>query len=124
MRTALFGLLFLALAEASAQQAALAPSQVLLGGISAGADPRQVMEATRSAFARRKWAVSLDPSGVLVARIRYPDFDSTLRVFLADGALRFTDGTVDRKGARAQVPERWLNYVRADLRRALGAIPG
>ena len=123
MRSTLFALLFAACAPAGAQDQAPSspPTQVLLGDLPAGADRQRVMEAARDAFAARKWAVSSAADGVLVARIHYPDFDSMLRVFLADGALRFVDGTVDRKGARSQVPERWLNYIRADLRRSLAA---
>jgi len=93
-----------------------APGQVLLA-LPAGADPQRVMEAAYSAFAGRKWAVGRGADGALVARNRNFDIDSTLKVFIGDGALRYIDGTVDRKGAKAQLPERWLNYIRADLRR-------
>src|SRR6266496_1553531 len=114
MRFALFAVLLAALAPAHAQPAA--PGQVLLA-VPAGADPQQVMEAARSAFARRKWAVSLGADGALVVRNRNFDIDAMLRVFLADGTLRYIDDTVDSKGRKSQVPERWLNYIRADLSR-------
>lgn len=98
-----------------------APGQVLVG-LPAGADPQRVMEAAYSAFAGRKWAVSRDADGALVARNRNLDIDATLKVFIGDGALRYIDGTVDRKGGKAQVPERWLNYIRADLRNPVNAL--
>ena len=98
-----------------------APGQVLLA-LPAGADPQRVMEAAYSAFAARKWAVSRDGDGALVARNRNFDIDSTLKVFIGDGALRYIDGTVDRKGAKAQVPGRWLTYIRADLVGPIGQI--
>jgi putative oligomerization/nucleic acid binding protein len=105
-----------ALVAAASTAPVRATGQVLLA-VPAGADPQQVMEAARSAFARRKWAVSRDADGALIVRNRNLDIDATLRVFIGDGALRYIDGTVDRKGGKAQVPERWLNYIRADLRR-------
>jgi hypothetical protein len=95
--------------------------QVLLD-VPAGADPQRVMELTRNALAGRKWVVSSDADGALVARIRNIDIDSTLKVFVESGALRFIDNTVDRKGAKALVPERWLNYIRADLRHPLSQL--
>jgi hypothetical protein len=94
-----------------------APGEVLVA-LPAGTDPHKAMEAAYRAFAGRKWAVSLDADGAaLVARNRNFDIDATLKVFVGDGALRYIDGTVDSKGRKAQVPERWLNYIRADLRR-------
>src|ERR1043165_8856554 len=98
-----------------------APGQILVS-LPAGADPQRVMEATYSAFAGRKWAVSRDADGALVARNRNFDIDATLKVFIGDGALRYIDGTVDRKGGKGQVPERWLNYIRADLRNPINAL--
>src|SRR5262245_53008413 len=95
--------------------------QVLLA-VPAGADAQRVMEAARNAFARRRWGVSSDAEGALVARNRTFDVDATIRVFYADGALRFIDGTVDAKGRKAQVPERWLSYIRGDLYRPLGEL--
>ena len=92
-------------------------SKVLLV-VPAGADRYRVMLATHNAFIRRKWVVGSDADGAVVARNRNFDVDSTLKVFLADGALRFIDSTVDPKGNKAQVPERWLNYIRSDLRRS------
>ena len=118
MGTALFALLFAAVAAAAPLKE---PGQVLVA-VPAGADAQKVMQAARNAFARRKWAVGSDADGALVARNRNFDIDSTLKVFLADGALRYIDGTVDSRGGKAQVPERWLNYVRADLRRSIAAL--
>ena len=117
MRPALFALLIAACAQTFAQ----AEGQVLIQ-VPAGADPRAVMEAAREAFAGRKWAVSGDAEGALVARIRGLDIDSTLKVFLAGDSLRYIDNTVERKGAKGQVPERWLNYLRSDLRRSLNRL--
>lgn len=97
------------------------PGQMLLP-VPAGADPQKVMEAARNAFVSRRWAVSRDANGALIARNRNLDIDSTLKVFLADGALRFVDGTVDHRGGRSQVPERWLNYIRSDLRLAFNRL--
>src|SRR6185436_7791275 len=90
------------------------PSELLLGGIPAGIEPEKVMQTARNAFAARRWEISADRDGAFIAHIRGNDAESTLRVFLADGALRFTDRTTDRKGQKAKVPERWMNYVRAD----------
>src|ERR1043165_9953019 len=98
-----------------------APGQILVS-LPAGADPQRVMEAAYSAFAGRKWAVSRDADGAVVARNRNFDIDATLRVFIGDGALRYIDGTLNRKGGKGQVPERWLNYLRADLNRTIGAL--
>ena len=97
------------------------PGQVLLRA-PAGANPQEVMDAAREVFAGRKWAVSSDADGALVARIRNLEVDSTLKVFLVDDELRFIDGTVDRKGGKAQVPERWLSYLRRDLRQPLSLL--
>ena len=98
-----------------------APGQILVS-LPAGADPQRVMEAAYSAFAGRKWAVSRDADGAVVARNRNFDIDATLKVFIGDGALRYIDGTLNRKGGKGQVPERWLNYLRADLNRTIGAL--
>ena len=57
-----------------------------------------------------------EADGALVAHIRGSEHESTLRVFYVDGALRFTDNTTYRGGGRSQVPERWLNNLRSDLR--------
>ena len=95
---------------------AAVPGQVLIP-IPAGADPQRVMEAAHNAFVGRRWVATRDVDGTLVARQRNLDVDATLRVFLANGALRFIDGTVVRNsGRKAQVPERWLTYIRTDLR--------
>lgn len=98
------------------------PSELLLGGIPAGIEPEKVMQTARNAFAARRWEISADRDGAFIAHIRGNDAESTLRVFLADGALRFTDRTTDRKGQKAKVPERWMNYVRADLRQSLSLL--
>jgi len=127
MRWALLAFSLAAFADAGAQPAggvapAVEPSQVLLV-VPAGADRYRVMLATHNAFVRRKWAVGSDASGAVVARNRNFDVDATLKVFLAGSELRYVDGTVDTKGRKAQVPERWLNYIRADLRRQLDTPP-
>lgn len=121
MKIALLAVLFAALARAQTPPEALVSPQLLLE-VPIGADPEKVMELTRDAFAGRKWAVGRDADGAVLARNRGPDVDATLKVFLAGGALRFIDGSVDRKGARAPAPERWLNYIRADLRRSIGSL--
>ena len=125
MRRILFAVLFAAFTGAGAQPGgnlapADQPSKVLLV-VPAGADRYRVMLATHNAFVRRKWVVGSDANGAVVARNRNLDVDATLRVFLAGGALRFIDSTVDAKGRKAEVPERWLNYIRADLRRQFGS---
>ena len=91
-------------------------SRVLLGGIPAGADPQRVMQAARSAFVGRRWEVKDDVDGAFIADIHGATESATLKVFLAEGALRYADRSVDRNGARAEVPERWLNNIRYDLR--------
>lgn len=113
MKLALLALLLAAFVDAAPADE---PGKVLLV-VPAGADPQGVMQAARNAFIRRKWTVSSDADGVIVARNRNFDVDAMLKVYLADGAVRFVDGTVDAKGRKGQVPERWLNYIRADLRR-------
>ena len=70
----------------------------------------------------RRWEVSADKDGAFTAHIRGNDAESELRVFLADGALRYTDRTTDRKGQKSKVPERWMNYVRTDLRNSLSLL--
>lgn len=90
----------------------------------AGADPQAVMQAAREAFAGRKWVVSSDVDGALLARIQNLDIDATLKVFFVDGSLRFIDQSVNRRGGKAQAPERWLNFIRADLREPLGMLGG
>ena len=99
------------------------PSEVLLGGIDSRADPASVLEVARRAFVDRRWNVSAEGEETFVARIHAVDTDSTLRVFVADGALRYTDHTVDRRGAKGNTPDRWIANVRADIDRALAALP-
>lgn len=100
-------------------------SQLLFSGVPRDVEAEKIMAAARSAFVARRWEVSNDEDGALIAHIRSVDLDSTLKVFLADGALRFTDRTTDRKGGKARVPERWLNNLRADLRQTMsGLAPG
>lgn len=99
-------------------------SRVLLGGIPAGADPQRVMQAARSAFVGRRWEVKDDIDGAFIADIHGATESATLKVFLADGALRYADRSVDRKGARAEVPERWLNNIRSDLRQPISRLEG
>jgi Short C-terminal domain len=109
---------------ALAGKPAAPPSQVLLGNIPPRLDPARVMDAVRGALAGRRWSMLPDEDSAVVARIRSGDTESTLKVFLADGALRFIDRTTFRNGAeKAQVPERWINYLRADLGQALAALP-
>ena len=98
------------------------PSRVLLGGIPAGADPRQVMQAARNAFVGRRWEVKDDVDGAFIADIHGAQESATLKVFVADGALRYVDRSVDRKGAKTPVPERWLNNIRADLRQPISML--
>lgn len=122
MKLVLYAVLLAAFAQGHAQSGApippppKAPGEVLVA-LPGGADPEKAMQAAYSAFAGRKWAVTRDAEGAIVARNRNFDIDATLKVFVGDGALRYIDGTVDNKGRKAQVPERWLNYIRADLRR-------
>lgn len=109
---------------ALAGKPAAPPSQVLLGNVPPRLDPARVMDAVRGALAGRRWSMLPDEDSAVVARIRSGDTESTLKVFLADGALRFIDRTTLRNGAeKAQVPERWINYLRADLGQALAALP-
>jgi len=98
------------------------PSELLLGGIPANLESEKVMQTARSAFTARRWEVSADKDGAFTAHIRGNDAESELRVFLADGALRYTDRTTDRKGQKSKVPERWMNYVRTDLRNSLSLL--
>src|SRR5262245_5703441 len=91
------------------------PSQVLLN-VPAGADPQKAVAVTRSVFLGRRWHVKPDADGAFVADIRGAQESATLKVFFADGALRFIDRSTDRRGDKTQVPERWLNNIRADLR--------
>lgn len=121
MKRLYYALLLAASTHAVAQSGVLAPPPKapgqVLATLPAGTDPEKAMQAAYNAFAGRKWAVSRDVEGAIVARNRNFDIDATLKVFVGDGALRYIDGTVDSKGRKAQVPERWLNYIRADLRR-------
>jgi hypothetical protein len=94
------------------------PGQVLLV-VPAGADTLAVMKAARDAFVGRRWEVTAEGDDAFVADIRGVQESTTLKVFLADGALRFIDRSTDRNGAKAQVPERWLNNIRVDLRRVI-----
>lgn len=91
------------------------PGQVLIS-VAAGADPQEVMKAAREAFVGRRWKLKDEPDGGFLADIRGAQESATLKVFLADGTLRFIDRSADRKGQKSQAPERWLNNVRADLR--------
>src|SRR5262245_21810434 len=126
MKVVIFAVLLAAFAQGHAQTAApvppppKAPGEVLVA-LPTGTDAQKAMQAAYDAFAGRKWAVSRDAEGAIVARNRNFDIDATLKVFVGDGALRYIDGTVDSKGRKAQVPERWLNYIRADLRRPISA---
>jgi len=94
------------------------PGRVLIA-VPAGADPQAVMKAARDAFVGRRWGLKDEADGGFVADIRGVQESATLKIFLADGALRFIDRSTDRKGGKAQVPERWLNNLRADLRRGM-----
>ena len=94
------------------------PGQVLLA-VPAGADAQAVMKAARGAFVGRRWAVKDDADGGFVADIHGAQDSATLKVVLAEGALRFLDRSTDREGQRSQAPERWLNNIRADLRRTM-----
>ena len=98
-----------------------APGQLLIG-VPAGADPKEVMDAARAAFVGRRWDVKENLDGAFVANIRGATDSANLKVFFADGALWFIDRSTDRRGAKTQVPERWLNNVRADLRQPLGML--
>ena len=91
------------------------PGRVLIA-VPAGADPQEVMKAARDAFAGRRWELKDEADGGFVADIRGAQESATLKVFLADNALRFTDRSTDRRGQKSQVPDRWLNNLRADLR--------
>jgi hypothetical protein len=95
--------------------------QVLIG-FSAGADPRQVMQAARAAFTGRRWEVKDDGEAAFIADIRGAQESATLKVFVVDGALRFIDRSTDRRGGDAKAPERWLNNIRADLRQPLSQL--
>ena len=94
------------------------PGRVLIA-VPAGADPQAVMKAARDAFVGRRWELKDEADGGFVADIRGVQESATLKVFLADGALRFIDRSTDRRGGKAQAPERWLNNLRADLRQPL-----
>jgi len=107
---------------AHAAKPAAPRSQVLLP-VSPVLDAVRVMAETRGAFERRRWQVTQGESGSLVAHLRRGDTDSTLRVFLADGALRYSDRTTSRGGEKVQVPERWIGYLRSDISQALAALP-
>lgn len=116
----------LASAIAGAQGAvAAAPAQsssAVLLLAPAWADPKEAMTAARTAFVGRRWAVKDDADGGFVADIHGAQESATLKVFFADGALRFIDRSTDRRGGRAQVPERWLNNIRSDLRQPMSLL--
>src|SRR5262245_51700623 len=90
------------------------PTGQILIAVPPGADPGEAMKVAREAFVGRRWSVKDDADGAFVADIRGSQESATLKVFVADGALRFIDRSTDRNGARARVPERWLNNLRAD----------
>jgi hypothetical protein len=106
-------------ADLSSAFAGGGPPRQVLTVVPAGADPQEVMKAARGAFVGRRWEVKDEADGGFVADIQGVQESATLKVFLADGALRFIDRSTDRKGGKAQVPERWLNNIRVDLRRVI-----
>ena len=116
-----FGAAFAGKLPAVAAARVAGPGHVLLGGIAPSADPASVLGVARHAFAARRWQVTSDSENSFIARIRSGDTDSTLLVFLADGALRYTEGTVNRRGEKAEVPDRWIANVRKEIGRALAA---
>jgi hypothetical protein len=97
------------------------PSTVLFDRIDPSLSPTSVMEAARHAFIGRRWKLTSEGEEVFVAQIRTVETDATLRVFFADGALRYTDVTnrYGEKGytEKSRVPERWIVNLRSDIGR-------
>ena len=87
-------------------------------------DPVRAGDAVRLALASRGWKLLPEEDGAVVAHQRNGDADAKVKIFLADGALRFIDQSTRRDGAsKAQVPERWIGYLRADIEKALASLP-
>jgi len=106
---------------AAACTVAHAQRHVLYSPLPSGTGGPQALDAARHAFVARRWQVTAESENSFVARIRHLDLDSTLQVSLADGALQYADHTINRKGEKTRVPDRWIAYLRGDIDRALAA---
>jgi len=84
------------------------------------------MPVTRSGCRAAAAISETESEEVFVAQIRTFETDATLRVFLADGALRYADIT-NRYGEQryrdvSKLPERWISNLRADISNTLAAV--
>jgi hypothetical protein len=98
------------------------PSHVLVSNVPP-ADPARVMDKVRLALVSRGWKVLPNEDAIVVAQNRSGETEARIRIFLADGALRYVDQSTQRGAGKAQVPERWIVYLRADLAKSLRALP-
>ena len=97
------------------------PAKLLVGNIPA-VDPQRLMDTVRAAFGARGWQMLPDEDSAIVAHLRNGDGDARLKVFFADGALRYVDQST-RRGVADKAPERWVANLRSDIGRALMALP-
>lgn len=95
-----------------------APSRVLYGDLPK-ADPARVLDKARLALVARGWKLVPAEEDVIVAQNTSGETDVSIRIFVADGALRYHDRSTRRGGGKGEVPERWLANLRRDLSKSL-----
>jgi hypothetical protein len=101
-------------------------SQVLMR-VAPGSEAERVMDKVRVALSTRAWKLLPDEEGAVVAQNRSGELEARLKIFLAGDQLRFIDqstrsDSLSRRGEKiekAQVPERWIGCLRADLDKSL-----
>lgn len=97
--------------------------EVLIDDVPAGLSDAQVSSVVRTALAGRRWVVQPDEDGAVVARLRRGLNNTTLKVFREGSTLRYIDSSRIRVTQDpTDVPDRWLNNLRTDLRKGFAGV--
>jgi len=93
---------------------------VLIGDLPPNLSDQQVMRAVTSALAGRRFRVTPEGDAAVTGRLRKGLNNTTLRIFKEGNTLRYLDTTTTRvTGDVSDVPERWVDNLRADIRKHL-----
>ncbi|HUQ26651.1 MAG TPA: SHOCT domain-containing protein [Burkholderiales bacterium] len=112
---------------AGATSIAERPQGQVLMRVAPGSEAERVMDKVRVALSARAWKLLPDEEGAVVAQNRSGELEARIKIFLAGDQLRFIDQSTrsdsssrrSEKIEKAQVPERWMGYLRADLDKSL-----
>jgi hypothetical protein len=109
---------------------AKANDKILIEYVAPSLDKAYVMGVVRQALTDRQWTIAGESEASVIGKLSHNHYDATITIYLAVGALRYREQVVmtiisDHGIAKtsAEIPERWVRFLRSDISRALARVP-